>query len=139
MVPQKFFANWDERQVPVWQLEHPVPTPAHADAQHTPATQNVVEHSLPAEHVAPTRLLKLAVTVAAAVTVTLHEEPLVDVQPDHDENAPVPEAVAASVTTVPWFTSAEQVPPQLIPRPVGLVDSTLPVPAGPASATWSRY
>jgi hypothetical protein len=125
-------------QVPVPQLAHPLVLPVHAVPQHTLPTQNPAEHSLPVEHAAPVRLLKLAVTVAVAVTVRLHGELLVGVQPDHEAKAPVPEAVAASVTTVPWFTSAEQVAPQLIPMP-GVVDTTLPVPVGPPSVTASRY
>ena len=110
-----------------------------AVAQHTLLTQNSpVEQSSPTEHAAPCRLLNVAVTEVAAVTVRLHGELVVGVQPDHDAKAPVPEAVAASVTTVPWFTSAEQLAPQLIPTP-GVVDSTLPAPVGPASVTASRY
>jgi hypothetical protein len=136
LVPQNVFAALGT-QVPVPQFA--LQTPVHADAQHTLPTQNPVEHSPALEHVAPCRLLKLAVTEAADVTVRLHGELLVGVQPDHDTKVPVPEAVAASVTTVPWLTSAEQEVPQLIPRPIGLVDTTLPVPVGPPSATWSRY
>lgn len=141
MIPQNIFSCWG-RQEPVWQLAHPVVVPGHVVPQHTLPTQNnPVEQSPVTEHMAPCRLLKLAVTVAAAVTVRLHEEPFGDGQPDHDAKVPVPEAVAASVTTVPWFTCAEQlpVPPQLIPMPCGAVDATLPVPVGPATATWSRY
>jgi hypothetical protein len=97
-VPQKVFRGWGA-QVPVAQFA--LQGPAHAVPQHTLPTQNPFSHSLPVEHVAPVRLLNVAVTVAAAVTVRLHGELLVGVQPDHEKKVPVLEAVAASVTTVP--------------------------------------
>lgn len=98
LVPQKVFASVGT-QVPVPQFA--LQGPVHAVAQHTLPTQNPFSHSVPVEHVPPVRLLNVAVTEAAAVTVRLHGELLVGVQPDHDTKMPVPEAVAASVTTVP--------------------------------------
>jgi hypothetical protein len=95
LVPHQVFRGLGT-QVPVPQFA--LQLPVHAVAQHT---QNPSEHSLPVEHAAPVRLLNVAVTEAAAVTVTLHGELLVGVQPDQDTKVPVPEAVAASVTAVP--------------------------------------
>ena len=135
LVPQKVFGGLGA-QVPVAQFA--LQTPVHAVPQHTLPTQNPFSHSLAVEQAAPVRLLKLAVTVVGAVTVKLHGELLVGVQPDHDAKTPVLEAVAVSDTTVPWFTSAEHVLPQLIPTPI-VVEVTVPVPAGPGSVTESRY
>jgi hypothetical protein len=98
LVPQNVFAGWGT-QVPVWQFALQVPV--HCVPQHTLPTHHPVEHSPPVEHIAPCRLLNVAVTEAAAVTVRLHGELLVGVQPDHETKVPVPEAVAASATTVP--------------------------------------
>jgi hypothetical protein len=69
--------------------------------QQTPPTQKPEAQSAAAEHAEPVFDANVAVTPFAAVTVTLQVIPLADVQPDHDEKAPVADGEATSWTLVP--------------------------------------
>jgi hypothetical protein len=112
--------------------------PVQAVPQQTPPTQKPLEQSLELPQPPPVLVLNVAVTLVAAVTVTLQVAPLTEEQPDQEANTPVADAVAASWTDVPWFTNEEQIAPQEMPIP-GVVESRLPAPVGPASATESKY
>jgi hypothetical protein len=80
---------------------------------------------------APVVWLNVAVTVLAALIVTVHVVPETVLHPLQAANVDPPAALAVSVTVVPLLYGSEQSLPQLMP---GGFELTLPVPA-PARTT----
>jgi hypothetical protein len=107
--------------------------PPQAELQHVPATQKPDEQSPGPPQDPPFLVLNEAVTFTLAVPIVTEQVRLpVGVQPLHDWKTPVEVGDAASCTTVPWLTTAEQTVPQLIPI---AGDRTLPAPMGPSTVT----
>jgi hypothetical protein len=73
-------------------------------------------------------MVKLAVTLLAAVIDTTHVPVPAQRPPDQPENVDPVAADAVNVTTVPWSKDAEHAPPQLMPAGD---DVTVPEPDPP--------